>query len=235
MTDADRDRFLRSLDSGLTGLGLSLTPEQKDRLAGHFGRVIQANERFNLTRITSAEAFAIKQVVDSLAFVRWLATEADAVSADGGVNTILDVGTGAGFPALPIAVALPDWGVTAIDGTAKKVRFVASCAAELALRNLQCLHARAESLGPDRPFGYVLFKAVGPMARCLLLARTWLAKGSATKVVMYKTDSIDPTECDEATRQAAKLGLSKATQFEYTLDPGGETIRRALWVFRAGA
>jgi len=199
---------------------------QVEQLAAHFACVMEANERFNLTRITDPEDFAMKHVIDSLAVVRWV--EENAVE----VRRVLDIGTGAGIPAIPIAVARDDWHVTAVDGTAKKAHFVRDVAVELGLANLAALHARAEHWKADRPFDLVLLKAIGPIERCLRFARPHLADGGYA--VLYKTAHLPEHEIAAGARTAKELGFAAPEQFAYDLVLGEETMARQLWIFRVG-
>jgi 16S rRNA (guanine527-N7)-methyltransferase len=82
----------------------------------------------------------------------------------GDARRILDVGTGGGFPGIPLAVACPDRDFTLIDGTQKKIRFVAECIAALDIRNARALAARAESYAGDQGFDRVVARAVSSLA-----------------------------------------------------------------------
>jgi len=216
--------YRQALAAGLQQLRVRLDDDQITKLEAHYHRVVETNRLFNLTRITKPADFAVKHHLDSLAVVRW----ADDHRIK--VRRVLDVGTGAGLPAIPVAIARPDWLVTAIDGTAKKSNFVAQTAAALELPNLTVLHERAEHWTPDQRFDLVLFKAIGPIERCIRLARPHLARNS--HAVLYKTADLPNDERTAGARCAAELGYAPAKHYDYELQLHGETIPRRLWLFR---
>ena len=100
------------------------------------------NQRMNLTSITAPKDIVIKHFLDSL-------TLTTVVSQFDGLR-LIDVGTGAGFPGLALAIAFPALEVTLLDSTGKKLRFIDSVGRELQLKNVRTLHARAEDAGRDK-------------------------------------------------------------------------------------
>ena len=100
------------------------------------------NQRMNLTSITAPEEIAVKHFLDSLTLTK-------VVSHFDGLR-LIDVGTGAGFPGLALAIAFPSLEVTLLDSTAKKLRFIESVREELRLNNVRTLHARAEDAGRNK-------------------------------------------------------------------------------------
>ncbi|MDZ4797632.1 MAG: RsmG family class I SAM-dependent methyltransferase, partial [Bryobacteraceae bacterium] len=102
----------------------------------HLDRIVEANQNFNLTRITTTREAAIKHVLYSV--LPW--------QLFAGATHILDAGTGAGFPGIPLAVALPDVGFTLAESVGKKARFVEAAAAELGLSNVRVEALRAEDI-----------------------------------------------------------------------------------------
>ena len=131
------DAFTSTLIQALDRWDLSVTPTQLEQLCAHFAAVIEANRVMNLTRITEPVEAAIKHYADSLALLLWV--REDRID----VESILDIGTGAGFPAVPLAVLKPLWDITAIDGTRKKIRFLQEAAADLRLSNVKAAHAHS--------------------------------------------------------------------------------------------
>ena len=100
------------------------------------------NQRMNLTSITAPKDIVVKHFLDSL-------TLTTVVSQFDGLR-LIDVGTGAGFPGLALAIAFPALEVTLLDSTGKKLRFIDSVGRELQLKNVRTLHARAEDAGRDK-------------------------------------------------------------------------------------
>jgi 16S rRNA (guanine527-N7)-methyltransferase len=140
-------------------LGVELDAEMAGKLLRLLDELVQWNRAFNLTGIGTREAMVATHLLDSL-----------AASGDLAGARIADLGTGAGFPGLPLAIAHPQRRFTLIDATAKKVRFVAHAARALGLANVEALHARAESMAPAEPFDTILARAVAPLPKLVALA-----------------------------------------------------------------
>jgi 16S rRNA (guanine527-N7)-methyltransferase len=142
-----------------------------------------ANSKFNLTRIESKESFLIKHVIDSMALLEHFPELA------GRSLSVADVGCGAGFPSLVLAILCPQWRICAIDSIAKKTNFVRSAAGELALGNLEVVTGRACELNRQKSFQYrfdlVTARAVGPAAKLASETSRFLKPGG--KYIFYKT------------------------------------------------
>jgi 16S rRNA (guanine527-N7)-methyltransferase len=154
-------------------LGVNLKPDTAVRLLRLLDELAQWNRAYNLTAITDEEAMIAGHLLDSL-----------AASKDLVGTRIADLGTGAGFPGLPLAIVHPDRHFTLIDSTAKKVRFVAHAARVLSLGNVTAMHARAEDLSPDKPFDTILARAVTSLPGLAALARP--SAGPGTLLLAYK-------------------------------------------------
>src|SRR3712207_3205547 len=98
-----------------------------ERFAAYEAQLLEANQRFNLTRITDPEDFEIRVLLDSLSLVPLIPTTA---------KSLLDVGSGGGVPGMVLAIARPDLDVTLLDATGKKVRFLQETAAALGLERV---------------------------------------------------------------------------------------------------
>ena len=120
--------------------GLTLTPAHETQFDVLTRELIDWNQRLNLTAITQPHEIAVRHYLDSLSLVPYLAPDA---------KSLIDVGTGAGFPALPLAMVKPDLVVKAMEATAKKLMFIEHVADQLKLDNLRTLHARAEDAGQE--------------------------------------------------------------------------------------
>jgi 16S rRNA (guanine527-N7)-methyltransferase len=141
-------------------LGVALDAEMASKLLQLLDELEQWNRAFNLTGIETRAAMVATHLLDSL-----------AASSDLAGARVADLGTGAGFPGLPLAVAHPERHFTLIDGTAKKVRFVTHAARVLGLSNVEAVHARAESMHPAEPFDTIIARAVAPLPKLAGLAR----------------------------------------------------------------
>jgi len=123
---------------------VNLREEQLKQFQKFYEMVIDWNTKINLTAITDEKEFAIKHVMDSLTL--W---DEEKFS---GVKKILDVGTGAGFPAIPIKIFKPNVEIFLLDSLAKRVEFLKKVAAELNLQKVTCIHGRAEDLARQNNF-----------------------------------------------------------------------------------
>jgi 16S rRNA (guanine527-N7)-methyltransferase len=218
------ERFETALREALRCWRIAPTDDQVRRMRDHLRAVAEANTQFNLTRITEPAEAAIKLYADSLAVVAW------AERTRPRVKTVLDAGTGAGFPAVPVAVMQPRWAVLAVDSTGKKVRFVESCARDLAIANLTAQHVRVEHLHLPPTYDLVLFKAVEKMDACLKWSQHIVSRGGC--VVLYKTPDLPEDEEHAGRRSADRIGYTELDRFDYTLTWANETLHRTLRIFR---
>ncbi len=155
-----------ALESGAAALGVPLAPAQRDQLLRLLDELQEWNGRFNLTAIRDPRDMVVKHLLDSLSVQPWLHG-----------RRIADVGTGAGFPGLPLAVVNPERHFTLIESTGKKARFVAHAAAALGLANVEVANLRAEAYRPRRPFDTVMCRAVGKVGEFLQIAGHLCAPG----------------------------------------------------------
>lgn len=219
----DRSEFATALTAATAPMGLQPDVAQESAMWSHFERMVEANRRFNLTRITTPADAAAKHYADSLSLLAVPGIERGRPLA------VLDVGTGAGFPAIPLAVCCPAWRVTAIDGTAKKVRFVAECAEGLKLANLVARHARAADLVASMPsrFDLVLLRAVTKVNPGLVEVQPLVKPGG--RIVFYKTATMEADELAAGRNQAAFLRLNMLDPFDIDIPaPDGPLHRRFI-------
>lgn len=122
--------------------GLELSPKQLEQFNKYFEMLIETNKVMNLTAITEPEEVAVKHMVDSL------------LAFDNSFNnkTLADVGTGAGFPGIPLKIYCPSLKVTLIDSLGKRLKFLENIISELGLTDITCEHARAEDAGKNKKF-----------------------------------------------------------------------------------
>lgn len=166
-TPDERDAWLAPLAAGARALGVPLDAVALDRCWRLALALRERNQQVNLTAIDELPAMRALHFLDSLAVAPHLGT----------ARRILDVGTGGGFPGLPLAIACPDRQFTLIDGTQKKIRFVAEMIETLSLTNATALASRAENFHPDMPFDAVVIRAVGPLGDLVRHCRHLLARG----------------------------------------------------------
>ena len=128
--------FEEILAARAAAAGIALTEAQIGQFAIYNNMLVDWNTRMNLTALTAPEDVAVKHIIDSL-------TAYDPVLFDA-AETLIDVGTGAGLPGIPLAVYVPHIHVTLMDALQKRVRFLTAVTAAMGLTNTRCIHARAE-------------------------------------------------------------------------------------------
>jgi len=150
---------LAPLAAGATALGVPLHEGQLAQFARYRDLLLDWNTRINLTAITDPAEVVTRHFLDSLTCA--LALPADERADHSRLRTFLDVGSGAGFPGLALAIAFPRWRVTLLEATAKKVRFLEAVIAELGLHHVRALAGRAEEMArqPGQRGHYALVAA----------------------------------------------------------------------------
>ena len=155
-----------TLREGARALGIELSDEQAARLVAHLDLLDDWNQRMNLTAIRDRGQQVTKHLLDSLSVRPYLRG-----------SRIADVGSGAGFPGIPLAIVLPDAHFALIESTGKKCRFLEHVRDTLALANVEVVQARAEAFKPAARFETVLARAVGPVADLVRNAGPLVAGG----------------------------------------------------------
>lgn len=197
------------LIAGCAELGIALDDEQRRQFEQYYQELVAWNERLNLTTITGYEEVQVKHFLDSLVSLPLLAEElglpVSLHAAKGQPLRLVDVGSGAGFPGLPLKIAAPHLDVTLMDGTQKKVHFLQEVIARLGLASTQVVSGRAEELGrkPEHRDRYdlVTARAVAPLNVLAEYLLPLVRPGGLA--VIYKGPGA-PQEFIEA-RQAIKL------------------------------
>ncbi len=146
---------------------IELDSGDQERLAAHLDALLEANERFNLTAVRDPAQAWVRHVADSLSLVPFV--------AEAGVRHAVDLGSGGGFPGIPLAIAMPDVRFTLVESVGKKARFLQETIDRLGLANAQVSQARAEDLaafrtGVREQLDAVVCRAVGSLATLVELA-----------------------------------------------------------------
>lgn len=137
-----------TLCRGIDRAGLAVPEDASRRLLAFVELLAKWNRTFNLTAIKDPEQMVIRHILDSLVVLPYI-----------NGTRIIDVGSGAGLPGIPLAVVKPQWSVTLLDKQAKKARFMRQAAAELGLDGVQVVHQRAEAYRPRELFDTVITRA----------------------------------------------------------------------------
>ena len=170
------------LSAGLEELDLTVDPVQLDQLLALLDLVREWNEKFNLTGITEPIAMVRKHLLDSLTVQPWI-----------GGSFVIDVGSGAGFPGLPLAVVNPALRFTLLDSTGKKVRFLEHATHALGLDHVTAICARAENFRPAQRAQTVVSRALASVAEFIRVAGHLCAR-SGHLLAMKGKDPADELE-----------------------------------------
>ena len=135
---------IRLLEDCLEKLNISIDEDQKIKFEKFYSLLLERNKVMNLTRITDEKEIIIKHFVDSLMICK-------AIEMDN-VERMIDVGTGAGFPGIPIKIIWPNIKVTLLDSLEKRVGFLNEVIDELDLEGIEAIHGRAEDLGQNENY-----------------------------------------------------------------------------------
>ncbi|CAN5463942.1 16S rRNA (guanine(527)-N(7))-methyltransferase RsmG [soil metagenome] len=200
-------------DDVITASPVELSSSQWTQLARFRDLLLGWNERVNLTAITDPADVERLLFLDALRMVPAIRVSVARSHADR--PSLIDIGTGAGFPGLPIAIAIPEIDVTLLDATAKKINFIREVIADLKLANAFPLHGRSEDISHvsthrDR-YDFATARAVAALPTLAELAMPLIHRGG--RAFFPKSADID-LELEEGTRAATMLGARiSATSF----------------------
>jgi len=185
---------------------------------------LEANRHLNLTRITTPMEFWEKHLWDSL---RGVASVLQSVTSP---QSAIDIGTGAGFPGLPVAIARPDWRITLLDSTRKKIAFIDSLIPELELENVSTLVGRVEEIGQRsqhrQTYDLALLRAIAPASVCAEYALPLLKQGGLA--ILYRGQWTDQ-ETQALQTVVKKLGGEISSVEEFTT-PISNSQRTCLYL-----
>ena len=159
-----------AIASGAAELGLRLSSAQSDALARYATLLLRWSAVHNLTAIQTPSDVLSHHLLDSLAIVPEVRRAVDDVA-----SRILDVGAGGGLPGVVLAIVAPHLHVTLLDKVQKKVAFLTQVKVELALRNVDCVHARVEAFQTESPFELIVARAFASLSEFVSLTRHLLA------------------------------------------------------------
>ncbi len=202
-----------TLTEGLQALGLSLSEEQVDTLCA-FGRaVVQQNQVMNLTAITEDTAVAKLHLLDSLTVL---------CCADLRGKSLIDVGCGAGFPGVPLAIACPEAKITLLDSLGKRMKWLEQVLPTLGI-SATCVTARAEEAvtGCRETYDYATSRAVARLNILLELTAPYVKVGGAVLALKGTAAREELAECKNAIQQ---LGLKLEEVKEFPIDGTNHAI-----------
>ncbi len=199
--------------------GIDISSEISNQLLLLMKLTLEGNEKMNLTAITDEEEFLNKMLLDSVLISKDL---------DLSSGKLLDIGSGAGFPGLPLAILYPNLHVTLLDSTSKKMKHCEEVVEELGLKNVACVSKRAEEYISHRreTYDFVTARALGVLPIVLELSIPFL-KVNGT-LIAYKGSSYKD-EVKSSHRAFTNLDCKVINKIEYTL-PCSDEIRVYLLV-----
>ena len=148
------------LESGLARLGLEVSPEAVDQLLAYMVLLKEWSGTYNLVAPRERDFLLARHLLDSLSIADWLQQ-----------GNLLDIGTGAGLPGLPLAIIKPGMSVTLVDGAGKKIRFIRHVGRTLKLQNIHPLHQRVEDLTETGSFSNITSRAFASLMDFVEAAR----------------------------------------------------------------
>lgn len=197
-------------------LNISLDDRKLDQFEKYYNRLVEVNSYMNLTAITEHDEVYNKHFLDSLSFVK-------ALDLKDGIN-LCDVGSGAGFPSIPLAIAYPYINITIIDALNKRIKFLNELTSYIELNNANAYHKRAEEYAKEKRefFDIVTARAV---ARLNVLAELCLPLTKINGYFVAMKGQSGDEELDEAKRAIELLGAKFEREVEFELpDDAGKRI-----------
>ena len=210
------------ISAGLAQLGLTPPPQAAAQLAQYGQLLLEQNQVMNLTAITDPDQVVDLHFLDCAALL--------TIGEDFRGKTLIDVGTGAGFPGLPLKILEPSLSITLLDSLGKRVNWLASVCEALSLDKVSYLHARAEEqaleAGFRDGFDLAVSRAVASLELLSELCLPYVKVGGKF-LAMKSVDS--GAETEGAARAIAKLGGRLLPRVDYTI-PGTEIVHRVVVV-----
>ena len=202
-----------TLKEGLNDLGLSLPQERQEKLCVFARAMVRQNEVMNLTAITEDTQVAKLHLLDSLTVL---------CCADLAGKTLIDVGCGAGFPGVPLAIACPEAKITLLDSLGKRVKWLEQILPQLGI-HAECVTARAEEAVADRreSYDFATSRAVARLNILLELTAPYVKVGGAVLAMKGAAAREELSECAGAMK---KLGLKLEAVREFPIDDTSHAV-----------
>ena len=203
----------RRLEKGVVELGLSLGREGRSKLLQYLALLEKWNQVYNLTAIRGREKMVSGHLLDCLAVIPYLTG-----------TRLLDIGSGAGFPGIPVAVARPDIQVVLLDSNHKKAAFLRQAVTELQLKNATVVCERVEAWRAAEKFDCIISRAFAELAEFIALTKHLLAPGGVLAAMkgVYPFEEIERLPPDFRLRQVHAFAV-----------PGLEAERHLVLIERA--
>ena len=195
-------------------IGINITNEQLDLLEKYYNLLIEWNKKINLTRIVEKEEVYLKHFYDSLTIVKVIDLNKE--------NSLLDFGTGAGFPGLVLKIIFPHLKITLVDSLNKRVNFLNEVVEKLELNNIKAIHSRVEDL-EIKHYDIITTRAVSNLKQLIIYTRKLIDNN--TKFIPLKAHVEE--EIEEAKPLLNKYKLEIVNRVEFNL-PKENSLRNIL-------
>lgn len=190
---------LDKFEKGLEDLGISLNETQIKQFLDYYELLVETNKVMNLTAITEFDEVIEKHFLDSLSLCRIYDLNREI--------RVLDLGTGAGFPGVPLKIAFPQIRLVLADSLNKRIKFLENVVGELSLQNVSCVHGRAEEMGRNKEyreqFDLCVSRAVANLSSLSEYCIPFVKEGGA--FISYKSGEIEE-EANTAKKAISVLG-----------------------------
>ena len=220
------DYNIKPLVDGCESFGINLSDEQIEQFILYYENLIEKNKVMNLTAITEFQDVLVKHFLDSLSIVK--------VIDMGHIDKILDLGTGAGFPGIPLKIVYPEIEFVLLDSLNKRIRFLEDTAQKLELTNVTAIHARAEELARNKKYrekeDICCSRAVANLSTLSEYCLPFVKKGGY--FISYKTENVQ-SEIDQG-QKAIKILGGELKQTEFFALPGTDYQRSLVKIEKVG-
>lgn len=215
-------------EKDLSALGITLTKEQIAQFMRYYELLVEWNSFMNLTGITEFEEVMKKHFLDSLSLVK-------ALELSGQPLSLIDIGTGAGFPGVPLKIAFPGIKVTLLDSLNKRIKFLDEVIAELGLTDIQTIHGRAEDFAKNgdyrEKYDTCVSRAVANLSTLSEYCLPFVKVGGC--FVSYKSEKV-VDEAADAKNAIHLLGGKVKAQVDFYL-PDSDIYRNLLVIDKVSA
>lgn len=216
---------LKIFYKGLEELGIELSEKQIYQFIKYYEMLVEKNKVMNLTAITEFNEVIVKHFIDSLALVKVV----DKDDLSNGIS-IIDIGTGAGFPGIPLKIAFPNINITLLDSLNKRINFLKEVSDELGFEGIDFIHGRSEDFGRNpqfrEKFDICVSRAVANLATLSEFCVPFVKVGGS--FISYKAGDCGE-EVKESMKAVEKMGGKIINQLEYMV-PTSDLNRVLLFI-----